>query len=108
LIIWACGYQTNAIPILDHNKKELVLSQRVANTQFDVDKKCRVLLEDGCRLNKVFACGVGFPIRIKEGKSCSKNIELTAHNFSNKNLKQSQNLLLKSMPPGSNVTINCN
>ena len=67
LVIWACGYQTNNIPIFDHNKKELVLSQRVPNTQFDVDGKCRVMLSDGNVLNKVFACGVGFPVRTKDG-----------------------------------------
>jgi hypothetical protein len=51
---------------------------------------------------------VGFPIRIKEGKSNSKNIELAAGSFSNKNLKRSQALLLKGMPPGSNMSVNWN
>lgn len=67
LVIWACGYQSNAIKIHDVNKKELELSQKVANTQFDVDGKNRVMLADGNVLNKVFACGVGFPVRTKDG-----------------------------------------
>jgi hypothetical protein len=67
LVIWACGYQTNPIPILDANKRKMELSQRIPNSQFDVDKKCRLMLEDGSVLSRVFACGVGYPIRIKEG-----------------------------------------
>lgn len=73
IVIWACGYQTNAIPILDQNKKQIALSQKVPNTQFDVDRKCRVMLADGQNvLNKIYAIGVGYPIRIKEG---SKNVD---------------------------------
>ena len=67
LVIWACGYQSNAIKILDINKKELELSQKVPNTQFDVDGKNRIMLADGNVLNKVLACGVGFPVRTKDG-----------------------------------------
>jgi len=66
-VIWACGYQTNAIKIFDLNKKELELSQKIPGTQFDVDGKNRVMLADGNVLNKVFACGVGFPVRTKDG-----------------------------------------
>lgn len=43
------------------------MSQKVPNTQFDVDGKNRVMLADGNVLNKVFACGVGFPVRTKDG-----------------------------------------
>ena len=49
------------------SKKELVLSQKVPGTQYDVDGKNRVMLADGNVLNKVFACGVGFPVRTKDG-----------------------------------------
>lgn len=65
-MIWACGYQSSAIPIYENNKL-LKHSQTVPNTQFDVDKKCRILLEDGSVLTKCFACGVGFPVRTKDG-----------------------------------------
>ncbi len=65
-MIWACGYQSSAIPIFENNKL-LKHSQTVPNTQFDVDKKCRILLEDGSVLTKCFACGVGFPVRTKDG-----------------------------------------
>ena len=67
LVIWACGYQSNAIKIHDVNKKELALSQKVPGTQYDIDGKNRIILSDGNVLNKVFACGVGFPVRTKDG-----------------------------------------
>ena len=51
----------------DVNKKELTLSQKVPGTQYDVDGKNRIMLADGNVLNKVFACGVGFPVRTKDG-----------------------------------------
>lgn len=38
-------------------------------TQFDVDNKCRIMLKDSAVLNKVFACGIGFPVRTNDGKS---------------------------------------
>ena len=65
--MWACGYQSNHLPIYDVNKKELSLSQKVPNTQFDVDGKCRIMLADGHVLQKCFAFGVGFPVRTKDG-----------------------------------------
>jgi hypothetical protein len=40
----------------------------VPNTQFDVDDKCRILLEDGTPLSKCFGCGIGYPVRTKDGK----------------------------------------
>lgn len=43
------------------------LSQKVPFTQFDVDSKCRVLLADGYTLSKIFACGIGYPVRTKDG-----------------------------------------
>lgn len=32
LVFWACGYQTNKIPIRDAEGKEITLSQKVAYT----------------------------------------------------------------------------
>ena len=73
VVVWACGYQSNNIPIYDVNKKELALSQKVPNTQFDVDGKCRIMLADGNVLKKCFACGVGFPVRTKDGGPGAKD-----------------------------------
>lgn len=42
------------------------------NTQFDVDSKCRIVLADGSVLTKCFACGVGFPVRTKDGLAGTK------------------------------------
>ena len=78
LIIWACGYQTNSLPIYEMNQpsntknvpsKPLVLSQMKPGTQFDVDNKCRVLLKNNVALNKVFGCGIGYPVRTNDGKT---------------------------------------
>ena len=43
------------------------------NTQFDVDGKCRIMLADGNVLQKCFACGVGFPVRTKDGGQGQKD-----------------------------------
>ena len=67
LLVWACGYQTSPIPIYDTDKQKLKLSQKVPNTQFDVDQKCRVQLQDGNVLSKVFGCGIAYPVRTKDG-----------------------------------------
>lgn len=67
LIIWACGYQTNKIPIKDFEGKELPLSQRVPFTQYDVDNKCRVLTADNGILTKTFGTGIAFPLRTNDG-----------------------------------------
>ena len=66
-MIWACGYQSNAIKIQDVNKRELALIQKRKGTQFDIDGNNRIMLADGYVLNKVFGCGVGFPVRTKDG-----------------------------------------
>ncbi len=71
LVIWACGYQTSVIPIKDTDRKRLQLSQKVPNTQYDVDGKCRVMLADGHVLAKTFACGIAYPVRTKDGMMVS-------------------------------------
>ena len=38
-------------------------------TQFDVDSKCRIMLQNGIVLNKIFACGIGYPVRTNDGKT---------------------------------------
>ena len=67
LVIWACGYQTNKIPIKDHEGKEISLSQRVALTQYDVDGKCRICVSDGSLLTKAFGTGLAYPTRTNDG-----------------------------------------
>ena len=49
--------------------KSLELSQIRPGTQFDVDNKCRVMLKNNSVLNKVFACGIGYPVRTNDGKT---------------------------------------
>lgn len=41
-------------------------------TQYDVDNKCRVILNNNIVLNKVFACGIGYPVRTNDGKTTLK------------------------------------
>ena len=71
LIIMACGFQTNKIPIKDGEGRTIDLSQRVSNTQFDVDGKCRVCCADGSLLTKTFGSGIAYPTRTNDGMSCS-------------------------------------
>lgn len=66
LVIWACGYQTNYIPIKDACK-ELSLSRKVPFTQFDVDSKCRIITSDNELLVKAFGSGLAFPQRSNDG-----------------------------------------
>lgn len=67
LVIWACGYQSNEIPIIDSGKP-IKYSTQIPNTQHDVDGKCRIMLsEPNIVLSKCFAAGVGFPVRTKDG-----------------------------------------
>lgn len=67
LVIWACGYATNKIPVKDHEGKEITLSQRVANAQYDVDGKCRICVADGSLLTKTFGTGLAYPTRTNDG-----------------------------------------
>lgn len=67
LVIWACGYQTNQIPIKDVDGTQLVLSQRRMHTQYDVDSKCRICLSDGSILTKVFGSGIAYPTTTNDG-----------------------------------------
>jgi hypothetical protein len=78
LVIWACGYQSNSIQItellqngkgLKNTQTPLLLSQVSPGTQFDVDNKCRVLLNNNIALNKIFGCGLGYPVRTNDGKA---------------------------------------
>ena len=38
-------------------------------TQFDVDNKCRILLANNIALNKIWGCGIGYPVRTNDGKT---------------------------------------
>lgn len=37
LVIWACGYQTERIPVKDQENKVVQMSAKVPFTQYDVD-----------------------------------------------------------------------
>eukprot|EP00347_Sterkiella_histriomuscorum_P013633 403363974 len=71
VVIWACGYQTSKLIIKDTDRRKLNLSQKVENTQYDVDGKCRLMLADGQVLAKVFGCGIAYPVRTKDGMMVS-------------------------------------
>lgn len=68
MVIWACGYKTNRIPIRDHEGKEIGLSQNVPNTQYDIDNKCRLKCADGSVLTKAFGIGIAYPTRTNDGR----------------------------------------
>lgn len=67
MVIWACGYQTNKVPIRDFEGKEIDLSQKVPFTQFDVDNKCRIITSDNGLLTKTFGTGIAYPLRTNDG-----------------------------------------
>jgi len=67
LVFWACGYQTNKIPIKDSDGKELHLQQNIPHTQYDVDGKCRICVGDGSLLTKTFGSGIAYPTRTNDG-----------------------------------------
>lgn len=56
----------------------------IPGTQYDVDNKCRVLLNNNVALNKVFACGIGFPVRTNDGKT----VQSAMINDKNKKMQQ--------------------
>ena len=70
------------------------------NTQFDVDGKSRIMLADGNVLTKCFACGVGFPVRTKDGGAgyLDPNKNPRADSFS-LYMKTVGEMLLKSILP---------
>lgn len=67
IVIWACGYQTNKIPIKDFEGKEMSLSQKAPFTQFDIDNKCRIITSDNGILTKTFGSGIAYPLRTNDG-----------------------------------------
>lgn len=48
--------------------KEIKLQARVPGTQFDIDSKFRVKMNDGGALRKVFGSGIAFPTRTTDGR----------------------------------------
>ena len=67
LVIYACGYQTNPIPIRESDKRSLTLSQRAPFTQYDVDSKCRLITSDYMYCPKLFGSGLAYPLRTSDG-----------------------------------------
>jgi hypothetical protein len=67
LVVWACGYQTNRIPIKDYEGRDIGLSQKVPFTQYDVDNKCRIITSDNGLLTKTFGSGIAYPMRTNDG-----------------------------------------
>ena len=67
LVIWACGYQTNKIPIKDIDNKFVQMSAKVPFTQYDVDQRCRIITSDNGLLMKTFGSGLAYPVRTNDG-----------------------------------------
>ena len=69
LVIWSCGYQSNAVPITDALGSQVQHMQKVPNTQYDVNKHMQIFTQNGAFLTKTFGIGLGFPTRTKDGMS---------------------------------------
>ena len=67
LVVWACGYQTNRIPVKDIDGKVISMSAKVPFTQFDVDSRCRIITSDNSLLMKTFGSGLAYPVRTNDG-----------------------------------------
>lgn len=67
IVIWACGYQTNRIPVKDIDNKVIQMSAKVPFTQFDVDSRCRIITSDNGLLMKTFGTGLAYPVRTNDG-----------------------------------------
>ena len=67
LVVWACGYQTNRIPVKDVDNKVITMSAKVPFTQFDVDQRCRIITSDNGLLMKTFGTGLAYPVRTNDG-----------------------------------------
>ena len=67
LVVWACGYQTNRIPIKDIDNKVISMSTKVPFTQIDIDSRSRIVTSDNGLLMKVFGSGLAYPVRTNDG-----------------------------------------
>ena len=67
MVVWACGYQTNKIPIKDIDNKFVQMQQKVPFTQYDVDSRCRIITSDNGLLMKTFGSGLAYPVRTNDG-----------------------------------------
>ena len=81
VVIWACGYQTNKIPIKDQEGREIVLSQQSSLMQYDIDSNSKLLTANGGLLTKVFGAGFAYPPVTKDGISKMNNKSLRANSF---------------------------
>lgn len=63
VVVWACGYGSNAVPVSDENKR--VMNLRTFRGQVEVDDGARVLDEgSGGPVPGLFGCGLGFGFKV--------------------------------------------
>ena len=67
-VILAWGFQTNKIPIKTTDGKDIKLGARNPGTQFDIDNRFRLKMQDGGVIGKVFGSGLAFPTRTNDGR----------------------------------------
>jgi hypothetical protein len=72
LVIWACGYETNYIPVKDIDNRIIQMSAKVPFTQFDVDQRCRIITSDNDLLMKTYGSGLAYPVRTNDGMIMSE------------------------------------
>jgi lysine/ornithine N-monooxygenase len=60
IVVWACGYTTNEIPLLDHSTKKHVDLTRDENRQIEVDKELNFKEKSGSVIAKLFGIGQGY------------------------------------------------
>lgn len=81
VIIWACGYQTNSLPIKDQEGREIQLSKTNDFIQYDIDSNSKLLTLNGGLLNKVYGAGFAYPPITRDGIKQNMSQKVRANSF---------------------------
>ena len=63
VVIWACGYSSNTVPVSDENKKSVHF--QMYRGQVEVDDEARILSEQGQPVIGLFGCGLGYGFKVR-------------------------------------------
>ena len=61
VVIWACGYETNKVPLYAMDGQLIKRMQRVPRTQCNISTQLQLVTSNSTVLNKVYGMGIGYP-----------------------------------------------
>ena len=61
MVIWACGYETNKVPLYAMDGQLIKRMQRVPRTQCNISTQLQLVTTNSTVLNKVYGMGIGYP-----------------------------------------------